>query len=100
MALIRCGECGREISSKANACPGCGARKPKGNRWLLGIALFVVAFVSTGILVDGAAKRSERRAIEKCWADAMASVKTAWMPSKEKCLLMQDEFAARHGHQP
>jgi hypothetical protein len=30
----------------------------------------------------------------------MASVKTAWMPSKEKCLLMQDEFAARHGHQP
>lgn len=24
MALIRCEECGREISSKAAACPGCG----------------------------------------------------------------------------
>jgi len=25
MALISCGECGREISDKAAACPGCGA---------------------------------------------------------------------------
>ena len=25
MALIKCEECGREISTKANACPGCGA---------------------------------------------------------------------------
>lgn len=24
MALIRCPECGREISDKASACPGCG----------------------------------------------------------------------------
>ncbi|MGV8959712.1 MAG: hypothetical protein ACOH1V_04930 [Stenotrophomonas sp.] len=25
MALIKCGECGREVSNKAAACPGCGA---------------------------------------------------------------------------
>lgn len=25
MALIKCSECGREISDKAEACPGCGA---------------------------------------------------------------------------
>lgn len=25
MALIKCSECGREISDKASACPGCGA---------------------------------------------------------------------------
>ncbi len=25
MALIKCSECGREISDKAGACPGCGA---------------------------------------------------------------------------
>ncbi len=24
MALIKCGECGKEISDKAPACPGCG----------------------------------------------------------------------------
>lgn len=30
MALIKCPECGREISDTASACPGCGApvRKP------------------------------------------------------------------------
>ncbi len=25
MAMVRCGQCGREISEKALACPGCGA---------------------------------------------------------------------------
>jgi DNA-directed RNA polymerase subunit RPC12/RpoP len=25
MALIKCAECGREVSDKAAACPGCGA---------------------------------------------------------------------------
>ena len=28
MALIKCGECGREVSDKAAACPGCGAPIP------------------------------------------------------------------------
>lgn len=28
MALIKCGECSREISDKAAACPGCGAPVP------------------------------------------------------------------------
>ena len=25
MALVKCGECGKEISDKAATCPGCGA---------------------------------------------------------------------------
>ena len=29
MALIKCQECGREISSAAKACPQCGAKNPK-----------------------------------------------------------------------
>lgn len=28
MALVRCGECGRQISDKAPACPQCGCPKP------------------------------------------------------------------------
>ncbi|MFR6378429.1 MAG: zinc-ribbon domain-containing protein [Oscillospiraceae bacterium] len=37
MALIKCPECGREISDTASACPGCGApvRKPG---WVLFIS--------------------------------------------------------------
>jgi len=28
MALIKCTECGKEVSDKAAACPGCGAPPP------------------------------------------------------------------------
>ncbi len=28
MALIKCQECGKEISDKANVCPNCGYKKP------------------------------------------------------------------------
>lgn len=30
MALIKCKECGNQLSSKAKACPGCGAKPAKG----------------------------------------------------------------------
>lgn len=47
MAMTQCGECGREISDKAAACPGCGAElrpyrresKKRSTAALLGIFL-------------------------------------------------------------
>lgn len=52
MALIKCPECGREISDTVKACPGCGvvinAEKKLDTKWviriLLGIGILVVAF--------------------------------------------------------
>jgi hypothetical protein len=48
MALLKCGECGREVSTQAKRCPGCGAKvkKPIGPLGtilvvLLGVAVFV-----------------------------------------------------------
>ena len=41
MALIACGECGKQISDKAIACPGCGCR-PKFNK-PLGMAMGMLA---------------------------------------------------------
>jgi hypothetical protein len=48
MALLKCGECGREVSTQAKKCPGCGAKvkKPVGPLGtilvvLLGVAVFV-----------------------------------------------------------
>ncbi|MBN0690681.1 zinc ribbon domain-containing protein, partial [Pseudomonas aeruginosa] len=29
MALIKCKECGAQVSNKAKACPSCGAKVPK-----------------------------------------------------------------------
>lgn len=42
MALIRCKECGREISGSAKACPGCGKRPPDGYWGYATIVLLVV----------------------------------------------------------
>lgn len=53
MALIKCRECGNQVSSKAQSCPQCGARiarKPMGCGALIGLVLlgaFIVAIVST-----------------------------------------------------
>jgi hypothetical protein len=48
MALIKCRECGREVSDKAKTCPGCGrkVKRPVGTLGillavLLGVAVFV-----------------------------------------------------------
>jgi hypothetical protein len=45
MALIKCGECGREISSAAPACPGCGRPQQK-KRYRGWKPVIVVSFVT------------------------------------------------------
>ena len=39
MALIKCCECGKEISDKAKHCPNCGVTIKKGNKTLLFLAI-------------------------------------------------------------
>lgn len=51
MALIKCKECGAEVSSKAEACPKCGAKvadKPMGCGSILGFIL--LGFIGLGII--------------------------------------------------
>lgn len=48
MALIQCKECGREVSTKAKNCPGCGATMPRRTSrftWIMA-ALFGFALVA------------------------------------------------------
>ena len=51
MALVKCKECGKEVSTKADACPNCGAKvkKPTGCGTLIvvtlvGVLVLVIAF--------------------------------------------------------
>lgn len=45
MALMSCKECGTEISTKARACPKCGAKVPHTKWWLWGpLGLFALVF--------------------------------------------------------
>jgi len=47
MALVKCGECGREISEKAHVCPGCGA--PRDEAGALRCLQFVERVVESGV---------------------------------------------------
>jgi hypothetical protein len=49
MALIKCKECGHDVSTQAKACPGCGAqvKKPSGAR----LGLFLVAVIGVFALI-------------------------------------------------
>lgn len=55
MALERCAECGREMSSEAAACPGCGRPNPKArNRAMdekqrIGCGLMALAIIAAVI---------------------------------------------------
>lgn len=55
MALIKCSECGKEMSDKATTCPHCGARHETGNakviRIILGIIILIISlyFLLSGI---------------------------------------------------
>jgi len=50
MALIKCKECGNEVSSKAEACPKCGVRiaaKPMGCGTVIGVIVLGIIIIST-----------------------------------------------------
>ena len=62
MGMIKCHECGAEISSQASACPKCGA-KPKSNPWIAAgifaaIAYFSFQFFSTGTVNSSSTKHT------------------------------------------
>lgn len=41
MALVKCKECGKEVSDKANECPYCGCLEPGSKPWSWGKATLV-----------------------------------------------------------
>jgi hypothetical protein len=79
MALIKCRECGKEISSKAQACPNCGAAARKGfgcvgSTLIIIAGVFVIGAIVSGIVgkeppTPTAPKAKEQLAAEKAKAD-------------------------------
>lgn len=52
MAMTKCKECGNDLSTRAAACPKCGAAQPKptsGATWLIAI-LIAIGFITSAIL--------------------------------------------------
>lgn len=57
MALVKCKECGTEVSSKAQACPKCGVRlaaKPMGCGTLIGVSVLGLIIISAFLSIFSA----------------------------------------------
>ena len=52
MALIKCKECGTEVSSKAETCPKCGVRVTVKNGCLTFIVVIFLGFVTLAVLIN------------------------------------------------
>lgn len=59
MAMSKCKECGAEISTKAKACPKCGASN-EGPSSLKVVIVMVSVFFVVGVIADGCSNRSGR----------------------------------------
>lgn len=51
MAIVKCKECGGELSTKADACPKCGAKQARSGGCLKVILLLFLAFVALAVIV-------------------------------------------------
>ncbi len=106
MALVKCGECGNEISNKAQACPKCGAKPPKTPVFLYfigGIAGLFVIFIGIGLLApSGGARSHDRQVIEICWQDherkSLTGAEKRFIAGT--CEMLEKEFQTKHNARP
>ncbi|WP_151888078.1 zinc ribbon domain-containing protein [Pseudomonas aeruginosa] len=80
MALIKCKECGAQVSNKAKACPSCGAKVPKsvgviGWLFVIFIVLPIAWQFGTGIGSSGDAAQSRPSSSQSA---ATSTTKSPW----------------------
>ncbi|WP_420492355.1 zinc-ribbon domain-containing protein [Pseudomonas aeruginosa] len=81
MALIKCKECGAQVSNKAKACPSCGAKVPKsvgviGWLFVILIVLPIAWQFGTGIGSSGDAAQSRPSSPQSA---ATSPTKSPWV---------------------
>lgn len=106
MALIKCKECGNDVSDKAKTCPKCGAKVTRPSVFLYLLGFLVVGF---GVMMligmsdpKGAEKSQARRAIEICWQEherkSLAPADKRFIASA--CEKMERDFTSLFGVRP
>lgn len=67
MSLVRCKECGAQISTLAESCPGCGAKQSKSSGRLKAFFLLVVVLAAGNVIfgVNSPSKRPSQSEPEK-----------------------------------
>ncbi|HEW9973789.1 TPA: zinc ribbon domain-containing protein [Shewanella algae] len=105
MALVKCKECGEEVSTKAKTCPKCGAKAPKKTSlftwFVLGFIIFVVYTASQSPSTPSKAKPSSTTVSTPQKSESTKKVvppKPSWVTSTSKDE-MTGKFSA-YAHSP
>ncbi|MCC2607336.1 zinc ribbon domain-containing protein [Planctobacterium marinum] len=62
MALLKCKECGKDVSSKAKSCPNCGAKPPKQTSFLTWLVTILIVIGFVGAFIGESSLTAEQRA--------------------------------------
>ena len=106
MALIECAECKKQISDQADACPGCGARRPKEAKsyaWLWTLLILFADFIWYSSVVRGkdpqvAQMRQDRAAYELCLQTLKENPGNPI--ARGACVQMRTKFVAKYNREP
>lgn len=111
MAIIKCSECGGEVSDKANSCPKCGNRiNTAGKSFgkvLLWLAGGFVAFLAFGAVLrandpNTDAKDKAKAVLELCRREQNDELKSIAERRfiRGACDMKRDEYIQKYGYNP
>lgn len=110
MAMTACNECGKEISTSAKSCPGCGASTGKtlGKILKITIAILIalIIFMAVGLLgatsPEGQKRIHDKEIIEQCWREqSKKSLSTDTAQSVAgACEQFEEDYQKNHGSKP
>lgn len=108
MALVKCSECGKEVSDKAGSCPGCGApialgavtppkKKTGCLTWMVGgfLALIVIGMVMGGLEESKETEERQRAAAAESERSRAEQQRVAAMTPEERAAFEKEHAEAR-----
>src|SRR5690348_6510576 len=95
MAMTKCKECGAQISTKAEACPQCGAKHKKSSGCALVVLIVLVVFVITIVAVNGGSNNTGGHNVVASSTGSSGSTATAKAPDPAAEFAKQQDGVAQ-----
>lgn len=93
MAIVKCKECGGEVSTRAAACPKCGARQPKRTRPLTWTMLALIVVTSAFVMMASDDRGSGSKAVTTACAPIDRKALVLWLDADKR--EAEADFAAK-----
>jgi zinc-ribbon domain len=97
VALKKCKECGHSISSKAKACPNCGAPIKKGSNIKIGCLGAVIIFLAIGFIAGSISNHFSKKKKEGARIEKQAAVAKLEMKEKNEFIKNIEEHYKKLG---